>query len=510
MTINNCTISNNSTNGEGGGISCWWYSNPTITNCAITNNSANHDGGGGISCFRSAPIIVNCTISNNTARYGAGIFDGNPTVINCTISNNMADYNAGGGLQRCNGPITNCTITGNTGVYPGGGGLNRCNGPITNCIITNNTISNGDGGGLYRCNGPITNCIISGNSTSDDGGGIDFTSCKNTITNCTITGNRAGGFGGGIYGWWGGNATISNCILWDNTARSGHEIALDYDRYGRPCTLTVLYSDIQGGQADTRIDPTCTLIWGSGNINADPHFAFPHDYHLMPDSPCIDAGDNTAVPADTADLDGDGDPSEPIPFDIEGRLRFVDQPDVPDTGNGTAPIVDMGAFEANYIEVRMKFTPQALNLNSKGRWLKSHLVLPEGFVPEDVDTNTPAVIEPLDIESDYMNVFINEDGLVEIEAAFSRADFCGSATTDETTEVIVIGLLTSGQNFYGIDTIKIINKSFEYLAVFTSHWLQTDCSKPDWCGSADVDQDSAVNLVDFAMFDGCCIEVIKK
>ncbi len=57
------------------------------------------------------------------------------------------------------------------------------------------------------------------------------------------------------------------------------------------------------------------------------------DLHLLPSSPAIDAGDNTVASPSlpTTDLDG-----------IARRLDFVD---VPDTGNGTAPIVDMGAYE---------------------------------------------------------------------------------------------------------------------------------------------------------------------
>jgi hypothetical protein len=55
---------------------------------------------------------------------------------------------------------------------------------------------------------------------------------------------------------------------------------------------------------------------------------------LKPGSPCINAGDNAAVPADTLDLDNDGDTDEPIPFDIEGKPRIL---------NGT---VDLGAYES--------------------------------------------------------------------------------------------------------------------------------------------------------------------
>ena len=48
---------------------------------------------------------------------------------------------------------------------------------------------------------------------------------------------------------------------------------------------------------------------------------------------------------DAYDLDGDGNTSEPTPIDLDGLPRFVDVPGVPDTGAGTPPIVDMGAYE---------------------------------------------------------------------------------------------------------------------------------------------------------------------
>jgi len=162
------------------------------------------------------------------------------------------------------------------------------------------------------------------------------------------------------------------------------------------------------------------------------------------------------------------------------------------------------------IEVAMQFTPRALNPDSRGKWVKAHFVLPAGFVVEDVDAGRPAKIEPLGIESEYINVFINEDGLVEIEAAFSRGAFCAAARDYGPAEVTAAGLLASGQCFYGTDTIKIINKSFEYLGVLASHWLKGGCGAPDWCGGVDLDHSSVVDFVDFAMFDGCCIAVIRQ
>ena len=158
------------------------------------------------------------------------------------------------------------------------------------------------------------------------------------VANCTFFQNRASfnGGGGGIFSHDSTSPstslTVSNSILWGN---SPNQIAGN---------SAVTFSDVQGG------------FPGIGNIDADPLFVDPDgaddivgtqddNLRLLPGSPCIDAGDNTAVPADTTDLDGDNNTTEPTPLDLDGKPRFVDDPATPDTGNGTPPIVDMGVYE---------------------------------------------------------------------------------------------------------------------------------------------------------------------
>ncbi|MHC4213076.1 MAG: hypothetical protein ACYSWP_06865 [Planctomycetota bacterium] len=176
---------------------------------------------------------------------------------------------------------------------------------------------------------------------------------------------------------------------------------------------------------------------------------------------------------------------------------------------GVSHSVALRTIAPPMVEVTMKFTPQALNPDSKGNWMKAHFVLPQEYGLDDVDANIPAVLEPGDIESDHMNVFVNDDGLVEIQAAFDRAEFCSIATDTEPIEVRVVGSLTSAQQFYGTDTIKITNNAFKYLSILSSRWLETGCSKPDFCSDLDFNQDSVVNFSDFALFDGCFIEVVR-
>ncbi|MHC4574299.1 MAG: S8 family serine peptidase [Planctomycetota bacterium] len=489
-TISNCTFIGNSAFGGGGLINV--RSSSTITDCVFTGNSSHgsHSGcqtygqGGGMNCNTDCDgtTITNCVFTDNTADLVAGLHNWSSiTVTDCTFNGNAALFGDVGGM--CNHhtlTMTNCTFSGNSSVQCGGGFDNWTNdrsfadATLINCkFIGNSTRGPGGcfgthGGGMdnYMGAATLTNCVFQGNSSVNYGGGMSNADAATTLTNCTFVANSATN---------GGNALdcftlspsligLANCILWDGS----NEI-----HNSNGSRIFVVYSDICGS-------------WpGIGNINVDPCLVA-DDYHLLETSPCINAG-NPDYPDDPNETDIDGQPRV-----FDGRI-------------------DMGADEfVPPVEVSMKLTPRALNVGSKGNWIKAHFVMPQVFEVNDIDANTPATLEPLGITSDYINVFINESGFVEVKAAFERSAFCDSGVSDEVIEVTGTGLLTSGQPFCGTDTIRIIKNNFQYLALLASHWLETGCGQPDWCNGLDVDQNSTVDFVDFAMFDGCCIQIITE
>ncbi len=308
-----------------------------ITKGNANGSNAAQRQGGGMYNYGGSPTISNCTFSSNkTTGDGGGMYNdySSPSLSNCTFDSNEAKWNGGGMYNYRSGPtISNCTFIDNTAQSLGGGMLSNGNAVVTKCTFSGNSVNpqSGFGGGIFSSYGsPVfKNCLIIGNEAFK-GAGFAINGFNLEITNCTIYKNEADngsgvGYGGAIYSYGNDpNTTVCNSILWDDIASSGPEIYIDAG------TVNVTYSDVDGG-------------WiGTGNINADPKFVDPDgeddedgtaddNFRLLGDSPCIDAGDNSCAAGITTDLDG--------------FSRFVDDPDTTDTGSGTAPIVDMGAYE---------------------------------------------------------------------------------------------------------------------------------------------------------------------
>jgi hypothetical protein len=351
-----CTIRGNTASMCGGGVYCLECS-PVLIDCTLAANTKLPScgaGGGGICLVRSSATLINCTISGNILpdAVGGGVYctdPSTPLLIGCTITGNYAGGGAGLWCSDCTPALISCTITCNRSGSTGGGiGSQECNPNFVNCTIMGNAAPDGAALYLTHCTAAsVTNCIIAGNVAYYHAGGLYCSSTGVALNNCTIVGNTAGQHGAALYGF-NVDVTLSNCILWANAP----------GQFGLACSPVATYCDIEGG-------------WpGVGNLDADPlFFRYPNDggdgwgddpaspefdesanddygnLRLMPGAPCIDAGSNSAVPADMLDVDGDGDTSEPLPLDLAGRSRFSDDALTPDTGSGLPPVVDMGCYE---------------------------------------------------------------------------------------------------------------------------------------------------------------------
>ncbi len=78
--LNNCLITNNITNFNGGGVCCSWGAESTITNCTFTDNTATVSGGGIYCSYDSTTTLKNSIVWNNSSASGdeMALNDNNP------------------------------------------------------------------------------------------------------------------------------------------------------------------------------------------------------------------------------------------------------------------------------------------------------------------------------------------------------------------------------------------------------------------------------------------------
>jgi hypothetical protein len=211
---------------------------------------------------------TNITTVDGQGSVGCLHFTVDALIDGFSIVDGSAGSGAGISVDHCSPTIINCTFSGNSSVH-GAGILN-----------------------VYSA-GTIANCVFFNNSASFWGGAMANYSSSPTITNCTFTLNSAESiFAGAIFNGDSSFPTITNCILWGNTAPNNAEI---HDEVG--CSSDVTYCDIdQDGFAGI-----------NGNIREAPRFFDPDnsDFHLEPDSPCIDAGTGNAPSLPSTDFEGD-------------------------------------------------------------------------------------------------------------------------------------------------------------------------------------------------------------
>jgi len=338
---------------------------PDIRNCRIVGNAG--VDGGGIRYAGRFSSIEDCLIAHNeAANEGGGVYaaGSNLTVRNCVVSNNEAVALAGG-MQGGGGGVSvrggNVTIVHSrildnvSGTVGGGLRLQQQSGTrLSHCVIAANSARSGAGVYVYQVQEhlDVVNCLVCGNVASEAGGGIaiDFGGNARMLSS-TIVGNDGANWGGGLYCRQ-GDMIVRNCVITQNTAAQGDEAAVDFSGL-----LDIDHSALLNGQQGVWMDDMWADVQWGRVIPDDPRLRDPDgpdgdpatwedgDYSLAPGSPCIDAGSNLHLPLDPDDVDGDRLRVELLPVDLAGQERLREEPTVPDSGEGTAPLVDIGAYE---------------------------------------------------------------------------------------------------------------------------------------------------------------------
>jgi parallel beta helix pectate lyase-like protein/thrombospondin type 3 repeat protein/polymorphic membrane protein len=293
--------------GSGGAILCY-NASPTIKNCIFSNNAAlgqaesgmepweEYPGigaGGAIFLAQSSAVITDCVFENNRATgishtgsydiysYGRGgaicYYESAVVIADCVFENNIADFAYVGEGQG-------------GAIYDG----SNYSGPATiqNCVFYGNFAAptlemygQGFGGAVYAADYGLTTIV---NSTFYNNGAI--TEGVSVFVSTTEAPNRV---------------SIVNSILWSES---------DVSPMNHIAGSGVIagYSDVRGGYS------------GPNNINLDPLFVdtATYDLHLLPGSPCIDAGTLSGAPA--SDFEGDARP-QGLSVDMGAdELLFVD------------------------------------------------------------------------------------------------------------------------------------------------------------------------------------------
>jgi hypothetical protein len=302
----------------------------------MNGNNTNGGHGGGLrvtNALGGQVVVHNCRFLNHQSNnYGGAIYlaAANLTVERCEFLNNASSN--GGAIENGNNNggysnlvLRDCVFKGNTA------NIGACLDNtvryetllIDRCLFTNNLSANNVIVIDDFLSAKLMNSAIIGNSVNGSTSEVLRVNTFGSSTapfdmiNCTIADNAntyAFSLQGEMVQLEDNHMRMSNCIVYGNTAYAGRQM-----RTGP----IVQYGLVQGGYAS-----------GTAVVDADPQFTAPnadapanfdasaYDYHPLPSSPAINAGNNDLVPVDA-------------PYDLEGEERIQ------------GGVVDLGCYESD-------------------------------------------------------------------------------------------------------------------------------------------------------------------
>ena len=300
----NNNITGNSTSTYGGGIFVKESSNLVVMDNFICRNicscKTNFYGGG---VFIDVDVDDVSVVNNNISDNSSALYSKNTGDFvlsrNKVVQNELGCINS----KHASMVIVDSNIlksSSKTGINITSSSKNAFTCTIRNNIIMNFNNSSDVGGGIYVENFEVVEIyqnLISKNKAST-GAGLCLTPLKKLyMFSNTIVSNKAEIQGGGVYIKTSNiqyDLILNSNIFWDNTANSEGDDIFLIGFGGNPRILnnnTVNVKEIVG-----------TFENAANNNSSDPLFYSPEtgDYHLHPNSPCIDAG----LSYTSSDLDG--------------------------------------------------------------------------------------------------------------------------------------------------------------------------------------------------------------
>jgi predicted outer membrane repeat protein len=296
--------------------------------------------GGGLYMNNSGfSVIEDCRfIANKSVSLGGGVYleTGNCRFQDCEFLENSA-YNGGGiyNAPSAKSLFYNCRFGSNLSSNRGGASFSySASSSYLNCQFMDN-VSEGRGGAIYGIGGSslfFDGCIFSSNKAIKHGGGLFCEYTDLILANSIFLNNDAGdGDGGGAYienTHWSTNKLITNSCFIENKAKDGTDV---FSR-GRLDITNSIFGEYGYRESSTGGTSSHNILINSTNlfvniddpVGPDGVWVTEDDgLRVIPGSPAIDAGDNAALPSDSSDLDGDGNITEPIPYDALRRNRII-------------------------------------------------------------------------------------------------------------------------------------------------------------------------------------------